>query len=293
VSRRSGVKCERMPDDDELEKGVKRLEGRAVIVTGGGSGIGKGACLRIADEGGLVAVADIRSQLAEDVAKQINESGGKAIAVACDVADEGQVAVMVEKTVDAFGGLYGLVANAGTSGSGWIHETTLADWHFILGVNLTGPFLCAKHSIPHMTEAGAGCGFGHRSGGVGRLLRGFETRRDCAGQANCSRLRVAGYPGQRDPTRGRRREQPGPTRSNPRASTRATWGSMPSRTGATPRRPSRGFRGQSPGCLFGGRERSWTSTAQRSHSCSPMMRATSRVPPFRLMADIWRHESLT
>jgi NAD(P)-dependent dehydrogenase (short-subunit alcohol dehydrogenase family) len=135
---------------------MRRLEGKAVIVTGGGSGIGKGACQRIADEGGLVAVADIRGHLAEQVAADINDSGGTAISIVCDVADEAQVADMVGRTVDTFGSLHGMVANAGTSGSGWIHETALADWHFVLGVNLTGPFLCAKHALPPMIEGGGG-----------------------------------------------------------------------------------------------------------------------------------------
>jgi NAD(P)-dependent dehydrogenase (short-subunit alcohol dehydrogenase family) len=135
---------------------MKRLEGKAVIVTGGGSGIGRGACLRIAEEGGLVAVADIRAELAERVVAEVESAGGTAIALACDVADEDQVEKMVARSVDAFGGLHGLVANAGTSGSGWIYETSLVDWHFVLGVNLTGPFLCSKHSIPHMIEAGGG-----------------------------------------------------------------------------------------------------------------------------------------
>lgn len=135
---------------------MKRLEGKPVIVTGGGSGIGKGACLRIAEEGGPVAVADIRVQLAEEVAAEINGAGGKAIAVHCDVADEAQVEKGVAATVDAFGSLHGLVANAGTAGSGWIHETALKDWHFVLGVNLTGAFLCCKHAIPHMIKAGGG-----------------------------------------------------------------------------------------------------------------------------------------
>ncbi|MBW2229940.1 MAG: SDR family oxidoreductase [Deltaproteobacteria bacterium] len=135
---------------------MKRLDGRAVIVTGGGSGIGRGASLRIAEEGGLVGVADIRGHLAAQVAEEIQSTGGTAIALTCDVANEGQVAEMVAKTVGAFGGLYGLVANAGTAGRGWIHETSLEDWHFVLGVNLTGPFLCAKHSLPPMIEGGGG-----------------------------------------------------------------------------------------------------------------------------------------
>jgi len=94
---------------------MNRLEGRSVIVTGGGSGIGRGAVLRIAEEGGLVAIADIRPRLAEEVVEEVRQEGGTAISVACDVADETQVAAMVDTVVAAFGSLYGLVANAGTS----------------------------------------------------------------------------------------------------------------------------------------------------------------------------------
>ena len=133
-----------------------RLQGKVVLVTGGGSGLGRGACQRIAAEGGSLAIADIREALAEETAQAIREEGGKAIALACDVADESQVAAAVEKTVSEFGGLHGLFANAGTAGSGWIHELALEDWNFVLGVNLTGPFLCAKHSLGPMIEAGGG-----------------------------------------------------------------------------------------------------------------------------------------
>jgi 3-oxoacyl-[acyl-carrier protein] reductase len=133
-----------------------RLAGKVVLVTGGGSGLGKGACRRIAAEGGALAVVDIRESLADETAAEIQDQGGRAIAIPCDVADETQVAAAVETTVSMLGGLHGLLANAGTSGSGWLHELTLEDWNFVLGVNLTGPFLCAKHSIPPMIEAGGG-----------------------------------------------------------------------------------------------------------------------------------------
>lgn len=133
---------------------MRRLEARPVVVTGGGSGIGKGACIRIAEEGGRVVVADIRAELANQVAEEIVASGGEAIAVTCDVANEAQVAELVAQCVERFGGLWGMVANAGTAGSGWIHETEVADWQFVLDVNLTGPFLCAKHALPHMMQDG-------------------------------------------------------------------------------------------------------------------------------------------
>jgi NAD(P)-dependent dehydrogenase (short-subunit alcohol dehydrogenase family) len=133
-----------------------RLAGKVVLVTGGGSGLGKGACQRVAAEGGAVAVADIRESLAEETAAEIRVDGGNAIAIDCNVSDERQVAAAVEKTVSELGGLHGLVANAGTVGSGWLHELALEDWNFVLGVNLTGAFLCAKHALPHMIEAGGG-----------------------------------------------------------------------------------------------------------------------------------------
>ena len=135
---------------------MNRLQGRPVIVTGGGSGIGRGTCLRIAEEGGRVAVADIRLGIAEETAELVRGAGGEAIAVQCNVADEAQVAEAVARTVSEFGSLWGLVANAGTAGWGWIHETDLADWQFVLDVNLTGPFLCSKHALPHMMEGGGG-----------------------------------------------------------------------------------------------------------------------------------------
>ncbi len=135
---------------------MNRLQDRPVIVTGGGSGIGRGACLRIAEEGARVTVADIRLGIAEETAELVRAAGGEAIAVECNVADETQVADMVARTISEFGSLWGLVANAGTAGWGWIHETDLADWQFVLDVNLTGPFLCSKHALPHMMEGGGG-----------------------------------------------------------------------------------------------------------------------------------------
>jgi len=134
----------------------QRLAGTTTFVTGGGSGIGKGAAERISQEGGAVAIADIRLGIAEEVAASIRADGGKAIALECDVADEAAVADAITKTVDEFGALTGLFANAGTAGLGWLHETTEEDWRAVLGVNLDGVFYCCKHAIPHMIEGGGG-----------------------------------------------------------------------------------------------------------------------------------------
>lgn len=134
----------------------RRLVGRRYFVTGGGSGIGRAAALRLAAEGAAVSVGDRRADAAAEVAAEIESAGERAIACTFDVGDEDQVREAVAKSVDAFGGLDGAFANAGTAGAGWIHETALADWEAVLRVNLTGVFLTAKHVIPQLLEAGGG-----------------------------------------------------------------------------------------------------------------------------------------
>ena len=94
-----------------------RLAERVVMVTGGGSGIGKGACERIAAEGGKVGVLDIRLPLAEAVADKINASGGSALAIQCDVAKEEDVAHAVAILVNEYGSLYGMAVPACTAWS--------------------------------------------------------------------------------------------------------------------------------------------------------------------------------
>lgn len=133
-----------------------RHNARVFVVTGAGSGIGAATAIRLAAEGASITVADVRLSLAEAVVERIRASGGEAIAIQCDVAKEADVVAMITASVAAFGPPDGLFANAGTAGSGWIHETTLEDWNRVLAVNLTGPFLCAKHVLPYFLARGAG-----------------------------------------------------------------------------------------------------------------------------------------
>lgn len=134
----------------------RRLVSRRAIVTGGGSGIGRAAGIRLAEEGARVAVLDKRGELADATAAAIKDAGGESIALACDVSREAEVISATDAASRAFGGLDALFANAGTAGAGWIHETALEDWDAVLRVNLTGVFLAAKHAIRHMLEAGGG-----------------------------------------------------------------------------------------------------------------------------------------
>jgi NAD(P)-dependent dehydrogenase (short-subunit alcohol dehydrogenase family) len=127
-----------------------------VIVTGAGSGIGRASALRLASEGACVALLDKRGALAEEAAQAVKDSGGEALAITCDVGSEPEVDAAVAQAAESFGGINALFANAGTSGAGWIHETALRDWDAIIRVNLTGVFLCAKHCLPLLLDAGGG-----------------------------------------------------------------------------------------------------------------------------------------
>ena len=136
--------------------GSVRLAGRRVFITGGAHGIGRSAARRLAAEGAAVAVADIRLDAAADIAAKIESEGGQAVALEVDVTSEPSVEAGVALAVEQLGRLDGVFANAGTAGAGWIHELELADWEAVVRVNLTGTFLTAKHTIPHLLANGGG-----------------------------------------------------------------------------------------------------------------------------------------
>lgn len=135
-----------------------RISGKTAIVTGGGSGIGRGISLRFAREGAAVTVADMSMEGAEETVARIVAAGGRAIAVRTNVTDGAEVAAMTAATVEAFGGLDILVNNAGISFGDTLrlHELELDGWQRIMDVNLTGVFHCCKYAIPAFLERGAG-----------------------------------------------------------------------------------------------------------------------------------------
>jgi NAD(P)-dependent dehydrogenase (short-subunit alcohol dehydrogenase family) len=135
-----------------------QLDGRAAVVTGGSSGIGRAIAIEFAGEGADVAVGDVRrdpKDVGESVptVERVREQGGDAVFVETDVTDPGQVETLVADAVDAFGGLDVLVNNAGIARDGAVHETSEDDWHDILEVNLSGAYRCAKAALPHLLES--------------------------------------------------------------------------------------------------------------------------------------------
>jgi NAD(P)-dependent dehydrogenase (short-subunit alcohol dehydrogenase family) len=133
------------------------LTGTSALVTGGGSGIGRATSMLLAERGASVLVADIDTDKAESVAKEITAAGGAASGVGVDVTDEAQVADMVAHAVSTYGGLHIAVNNAGTSGTfASTADVPTDEWRRVIDLNLNGVFLCLRAEIPAMLESGGG-----------------------------------------------------------------------------------------------------------------------------------------
>ncbi len=136
------------------------LKGKVAVITGASRGIGRGLALGLAAEGAIV-VASARTQRTvsggpegslEETVREITEGGGKAIAIPCDVVDEGQVKALVERTLTDVGPIDVLINNAGLLLDGPIGEFNVANWDKVMAVNVRGPFLMCKYTLPGMVE---------------------------------------------------------------------------------------------------------------------------------------------
>lgn len=134
------------------------LDGKVAFITGGASGIGKGAALRFAQEGASVAIADMQEDEGEQARAEIEKTGGRpALFVKCDVSDPASVKAAVDASAEKFGRLDIVFANAGINGV-WtpIDELQPEDWDKTLDINLKGTYLTVHFAIPHLKAAGGG-----------------------------------------------------------------------------------------------------------------------------------------
>ena len=124
-------------------EGTGRMAGKITIVTGAAQGFGKGIAEELYKEGATIVIADMNQSLAEEVAKELGE---RAVAIPVNVSDEESVASLVSQTVEKFGGLDMMVANAGVVRSGPIATFEKKDMDFVTAINYTGLFLCCKYA---------------------------------------------------------------------------------------------------------------------------------------------------
>lgn len=131
------------------------LKGKVAIVTGARRGMGKAHALRLAGSGAKVIVSDISKEDCAKVAAEIEEKGGEALAVKCDVTNKEEVEGMVQKAVDEWGRVDILVNNAGIAQFASFLKMTEEDWDRTIDINLKGYFLCAQAAAKAMNEGGA------------------------------------------------------------------------------------------------------------------------------------------
>lgn len=126
------------------------LEGKTAIVTGGGSGIGRGVAVALAHEGVRLVVCGRRIAKLEESSQAIWSTGGEAIPFQADVTSEEDIDYLVKTTLEKYGRIDILINNAGISNGAAVHELDPASWDGIMATNLRGPFLLSRAVLPAM-----------------------------------------------------------------------------------------------------------------------------------------------
>jgi glucose 1-dehydrogenase len=133
----------------------RKLEGQVALVTGASSGIGAGVAKALAKEGAVVAINYSSSEdKAKKVLQEIKDEGGDGFIVHADVSKEADVINMFQETFKHFGTLDILVNNAGLQKDSVFHEMDLEEWNHVIGINLTGQFLCAREAVKEFLKRG-------------------------------------------------------------------------------------------------------------------------------------------
>ncbi|MEH7117485.1 SDR family NAD(P)-dependent oxidoreductase [Neobacillus vireti] len=133
----------------------KLLQNQVALVTGAGSGIGKAAALKLAQNGGKIALVDLHKENVEEVKNQIEELGSEALVLEANVSHPKEVEECYKRTVDQWGRLDVVFANAGINGEVTpIEDMNPEDWDLTISNNLTSTFLTVKYAIPHLKSNG-------------------------------------------------------------------------------------------------------------------------------------------
>ena len=132
------------------------LDGRVAAITGASSGIGAATALALAKAGAAVALGARRVDKLEDLAEQINSSGGTAVAIECDVADEASAHSFIQGATEQLGRLDILINNAGVMLLGPIEGANTDEWRQMINTNLLGLLYCTQAAMPHLRDGGHG-----------------------------------------------------------------------------------------------------------------------------------------
>lgn len=135
---------------------MSRLRSKVAVVTGGANGLGEAIARKVSEEGAAVAILD-RASRGQETAEKLSATGANVIFVQTDVADEDQVAASFKAVAERLGRIDVLVNNAGVEGANVpTDQFPLQEWERVMGINCTAVFLCTKHVIPHLRQAGGG-----------------------------------------------------------------------------------------------------------------------------------------
>jgi len=148
---------------------VKEFKDKVAVITGAASGIGRGIAQRCTQEGMKVVLADIEEKALAQTEKEMKAAGASVLAVRTDVSRASDVEALGQKALDAFGLVHLLCNNAGVGAGGSIWESTLADWEWVIGVNLWGVIHGVRVFVPIMLEQDTECHIVNTASGVGLI----------------------------------------------------------------------------------------------------------------------------
>ncbi|TZF85063.1 SDR family oxidoreductase [Pedobacter sp. BS3] len=135
---------------------MENLNNRVILVTGGAQGLGKAICTTLAAAGATIVIGDIQENKAQEVTEAINRDNGQASFIRLDLGDENNVEQVINGIKNQFGKLDVLINNAGIDFTKSIMELSVSEWDSAMKVNLRGPFLTSKYTLPVMAEQGGG-----------------------------------------------------------------------------------------------------------------------------------------